>query len=424
MNKFIQYLFLILLPLFPLWAWLWITITKTPFSLAVGAGLLPLALYLVIFNRKRFPLYLIFFALFTVYHLASIFINDTFPENSSKIYFLISDQNLIACLFFIIIEHSIFDSKFLINLTKLLLVTVGISLAVSIIQIKIPGFFFNTFLDPDLGYLEENRCSSIYSWISLNSLGITFPILIAILTNVFHKRKPILAFLIGSGIIVSFLSKARYVMISCIIVLSQLFLNTRISLIKKASLVAALVAGIYFLNMGANAIGYNISDVIENRILEKENDMGSAKARIKSYEVFLIAFPENPWFGVGPETRKDVVDMLDGSAPLIHIGYLSYLYFYGIVGFLILLTAIYFLVKYAWEIGKKHNFWGAFYGLVALLVANLTFVYFNFSEMGIVVSLIYLRYFKFKSMLELFEGLAEKHHSLQKEPVLIQSSKI
>lgn len=417
-------MFLILLPFFPLWGWLWITITKTPFSLAVGAGLIPVALYLLIFNRKRLPLYLIFFILFTAYHFASVFVNNTFPEDSSKIYFLISDQNLIACLFFIIIEHSIFDSKFLINLTRLLLVTVAISLVVSIIQIKIPSFFFNSFLDPDLGYLDESRCSSIYSWISLNSLGITFPVLIAILTNIFHKSKPILVFLIISGIVVSFLSKARYVMISCIVVLSQLFLNTRISMIRKASMVAILLIGIYFINIGANSIGYNINDVVENRILEKDNDMGSAKARIKSYEVFLIAFPENPWFGVGPETRKDVVDMLDGSAPLIHIGYLSYLYFYGIVGFLILLTAIYFLLRYAWDIGKKHNFWGAFYGLISLLIANLTFVYFNFSEMGIIVSLIYLRYFRYKSTLELFETLAIKSFSSRKEPVLLQSSNI
>lgn len=415
MNKFIQNLFLILLPLYPLWAWVWVAITNTPFGLAVGAALIPIALYFIIFHRKKLPLYLIFFIIFTVYHLASIFVNNTFPENSNKIYVIISDQNLLACLFFIIIEYSVFNSQFLVNFTKMIFLTVIISLIVSIIQIKIPTFFFNGTLDPDLSYLEEKRCASIYSWTNLNSLGISFPILLSILVNVFHNQKSKLPLIVISGIVVSFLSKARYMMVSAIVVFSQLFLNAKISIAKKATLVLIFLAGIYFINLGANSLGYDVNDVIENRIMEKDNEMGSAKARIRSYEVFLLVFPENPWFGVGPETKKEVVDLLNGQAPLIHIGYLSYLYFYGIVGCLILFTAIFFLLKYAWEIGKKHNFWGTFYGLVSLCVANLTFVYFNFSEMGIVISLIYLRYFRYKSSIQLFERLLKRRAVQQKE---------
>jgi O-antigen ligase len=417
MNKFVQNLLLILLPLYPLWAFVWVTVTKTPFSLAVGAMLLPIALYLIIFDRKTLPHYLTFFILFTIYHLISVYINNTFPENSSKIYFVLSDQNVLACLFFLIIEHTIFDSRFLINLTKLLLITVALSLIISLIQTQIPTFFFNAALDPDSGYLNESRCASIYSWTNLNSLGISFPVIIAILVNIFHRKKAILAFIALSGIIVSFLSKARYVMISCIIALSQLFLNTKISLTKKTSLVVLLAGGIFAANLAAEKVGFNVSDVVESRILEKDNEMGSAKARLKSYEVFLIAFPENPWFGVGPETRKDVVDMLEGSAPLIHIGYLSYLYFYGIAGFLLLAVAIFYLLKYAWVIAKRHNFWGAFYGLLSMCVANLTLVYFNFAEMGIVLSVIYLRYFSFKSIADLYDSLKQKKDELKKTSV-------
>jgi len=385
-----------------------VTITKTPFSLPVGAILFPIATYVLIFKSKRLPAYLIFFGFFTVYHIVSVFVNNTFHKNPNQLYFLISDENVIACLFFIIIEHSVFDSKFLINLTKLLLVTVGISLFISVIQIKLPNFFVNPFLDADLEYTEGSRCASIYSWTNINSLGITFPFLIAILSNIFHQRKIILSFVIFAGIIVSFLSKARYVMISFVIAISQLFINTRISLAKKVTFSLVFLSLIFIGYMAANSLGYNVSDVIENRILEKDNDMGSAKARIRSVEVFMFFFPENPWFGVGPETKKEVVDMLDGTAPLIHVGYLSYLYFYGIFGFSLLAIALIFMIKYAWDIAREYNFWGAFYGIVGLLAANLTFVYFNLSEMGIILAFIYLRYFKCKSTLAKFEDVLKR----------------
>jgi hypothetical protein len=419
MNKFIQNLFLILLPFYPLWARVWVTITHTSFSFLIGAALIPMVLYLIIFNRKKIPVYLIFLILFTIYHFVSVIVNDTSLGSLNVTYFVISDDNLQACLFFIIIEHTVFDKLFIKKLTWLILLLVIISLVVSIIQIKIPGFFFNTALDQGLIFADGNRCTSIYSWTNINSVGITFPLLISILVSLYQKQKSTLPFIVFSGIVVSFLTKARYVMISGIVVLSQLFLSTRLSVIKKTSIVIMLLVGLYMINIAANNLGYDIKDVVENRILEKGNDMGSAKARIRSYEVFLKVFPENPWFGVGPETKKNVIDMLEGVAPLIHVGYLSYLYYYGIVGCLLLFLAIFFLLKYAWEIGKKHNFWGTFYGLISFCLANLTFVYFNLSELGIVISLVYLRYFKYKSSVELFERLLKMRAILPKEAQLI-----
>jgi hypothetical protein len=306
-------------------------------------------------------------------------------------------------------------------MNKLILLTVGLSLIVSLIQIKLPNFFFNAALDPELGYTTGNRCSSIYSWTNLNSLGISFPILISILVSVYEKKKSTLSFVILSAIVVPFLSKARYVMISGIVVLSQLFFNTKISAIRKATYVVIFLGSIYFINIAASSFGYDINDVIENRILEKDNDMGSAKARIRSYEVFMIVFPEHPWFGVGPETKKEVLDLLDGEMSIIHVGYLSYLYFYGVVGCLILFLAIFFLLKYAWTVGKRDNFWGSFYGLTAFCIANTTFVYFNFSEMGIIISLIYLRYFNYRASLKLLKKLIDRQEIQSKETQLIHA---
>jgi hypothetical protein len=250
-------------------------------------------------------------------------------------------------------------------------------------------------------FLNENRIFSIYSWLDLNTLGITFPIFIAILLSFFSHKKISAPLIIISGVIVSFLTKARYVMISMIIIFSQYFFISKISLGKKATILMIFFGSILISISVAKAMGYNIQQVIDERILEKNTNMGSANTRILSYFVFLNVFPEHPLFGVGPETRPEVVRLLGGRAPIIHVGYLSYLYFYGLFGCFFLFVAIFFMLKRAWTIGSKNEFLAGFYGLLAFCLANTTMVYFNFSEMGIVLVIIYLRYFSEKSSIEL-----------------------
>jgi hypothetical protein len=282
-------------------------------------------------------------------------------------------------------------------MNKTILLIAIISLIVSLIQIKFPTFFFNTNVDEDLFYIGQNRNFSIYSWTDLNSVGISFPILISILVSLYYKRKFILPLVIFSDIAVSFLTRTRYIMISGIVALSQVFFNKKISLIRRISTLLIIVIGIFFIGPVAEQFGFNIKEVINNRILEEESDMRSAKARILSFKVFLLKFPEHPFLGVGPQTRPDVVKLLGGEAPLIHIGYLSYLYFYGVTGCFFIFLAIYYLLKDAWFVGKNYDFWGCFYGLLSFCIANLTTVYFNFSEMGIIILVIYLRYYNHKS---------------------------
>jgi hypothetical protein len=405
MDKFVQNIFLILLPFYPFWAYLFYSITKKPASIFVVLMLIPLAFYSLLTKRIRIPKYLIFLILFTIYHLSSIFINNIFPAGTNKIFFLLSDTNVFACLLFIVIESISFDDGFITKMNRLIFILVIITSIFSIIQIKYPSFFVNPDItdNPDVMLYLGDRSFSIFSWINMNSLGISFPILISILLSVPNFNKKNNSIIILIGIIVSFLTKARYVMMSAIIVLSQLFINSEIALRKRVYSIV-LIVGLVFVSAGvATFYGFNIQQVIDNRILEKETGMGSARARVTSYEVFMIKFPEHPWFGVGPQTRDDVLRLLDGVAPLIHIGYLSYLYYYGVVGCLLLALAIFYLLKDGWFIGKKFGFWGSFYGLLSFCFANLTFVYFDLSEIGIVLAVIYLKYFSEKSITELAE---------------------
>jgi len=394
MNKIILLLLAVLFPFYPLLAWVFHFVNSKPMMFYLNLLMLPVALYYLVNSSRKLPPYLVAFLLFTLYHVGISFYTDTLPKNQNAVFFIFSDLNVFACSLFLIIENTVFDEPYMRRMNRNILILVGLSLVVSIIQVKNPSFLYDTSIEIE-AYVGEGdvRIASLYSFAGVNSGGITFPILIAILLNFYDTSHKLFPLIVIGGLVVTFLTKARYVMISSIISFSQLFFSGRVSMQKILSLLMGLVVIVAVVVAAANQLGFNINEVIEQRILEKDNEMGSAKARITSYEVFMKKFPEHPWFGVGPATRQDVKDLLGDEAPLIHVGYLSYLYFYGIIGCLFLFLTLFFILRWSWVIGRQYGFWGAFYGFLGFCFANVTFVYFNFSEMGIVLIVLYLHYY-------------------------------
>lgn len=400
MNKFNQNFLQVLYPFYPFWAWFTYQFLHFPPEKILIFMLLPSVLYTIWTMHIRFPTYLAFYSLFTLFHLWTVYYNDLLPDNTNWFFYIFSDYNVLACALFFVLENTNFDDAFIARMNKMILLIVGISLVVSIIQIKNPAFFYNSEADTNetaATYSEDGRLASIYSFVSMNSVGVTFPFLLTILLSVYEFRSKAFPLIAVSGIIVSFLTRARYVMISSIIAFSQLFIGKRITTKTKFTLIVAFVGGIILLIGAAQMAGFDIQQVIDERILEKDNDMGSAKTRILSYEVFTKKFPEHPYIGVGPKTRNDVLDLLGGEAIIIHVGYLSYLYYYGVLGASLLFICLILLLYDSWRVGRYYGFWGAFYGFLGFVLANATFVYFNLSEMGIVLGLIYMRYYKLRS---------------------------
>lgn len=397
MNKFVQGLFIILLPFYPFWAWGCSYLSEKSFAFFISIFFLTISIYSLIYSKTRLPKYLLFFIFFTIYHISSAFINNTIPTNTHRIYFILSDVNVLACLVLLIVENTSFTRSFILKMNQYIFLVVLISVIFSLIQIKDPFFFFKITDNPDwgLGYINQERNFSIYSWINYHSLGISFPILISILLSQYSIEgknfQPFIVVLIG--ITVCFLSRYRFAMISSIIVSSQLVFIKSNKLYGRLLLLFLAVGTFIMLGYISKLYGFKIDEVINHRILEKESDMMSANARVTSYEVFMLKFPEHPWFGVGPKTGEDVIDLLGGAISIIHIGYLSYLYYYGIFGALLLFLSLFYLLKRAWIVGKTNRFWGSFYGLIAFCIANLAFVYFDLSEMGVITGLVYLRYY-------------------------------
>lgn len=401
--KVIQYVLLILLPFYPIWAAVFYTLLNRHIHYFGVLVFSLLAFILIIIQNIRIPKYLIFFILFTIYHLCSIFINGLVPADSNLVTFILTDVNVFACIAFFVIENTDFEKSFLKKMNICLALVVIVSLIISIVQIKFPTFFVSPSLERNvewLLYIQQKRIFSIYSWTNLNSVGISFPIMIAILLSVYNNKVNLFPWIVVSGIAVPFLTKARYAMLGAVVAFSQLFFVSKIPVKRKISFLFVFAVGVILLINIARLTGFDVQQVVSDRILEQGSQMGSARARLVSLEVFLIKFPENPWFGVGPSTRADVVRLLGGVAPLIHVGYLSYLYFYGILGFSLLLFSIFYLFKDAWVAGTKYMFWGSFYGLLLFCLANATMVYFNFSEFGIFLLVLYLRYFGLQKSFE------------------------
>jgi hypothetical protein len=333
------------------------------------------------------------------------------PPQVNLFYYFLSDENLLACMVFFAVENTHFEDKFISKMNIFIFIVVIIALIVSVIQIKFNTFFISTEVIQNLQnafYFNEHRNNSIFSWININSVGITFPILISLLLASSGIKRNIIPIVLLVGIIVSFLTKARYVMISTIVVISQLFFTKNIDIRKKIYILLLIIVFIATLIFLGNAYDLNLQQIVNNRILEKETGMGSARARLASLEVFLQVFPAHPWLGVGPQTGFDVLQLLRGVTTSIHVGYLSYLYYYGIFGSLLVFISLFYLLKDAWIVGRKILFWGSFYGLLSFCFANVTFVYFNFSEIGIILAVIYLKYYKEKISTELSTSIISK----------------
>src|ERR1035437_3873737 len=140
MNKFTQRLLLIIFPFYPFWAYFLTYFTDKNIAVFANILLLPIAFYLFITSSKKLPKYLIFFIIFTIYHICSVLLNNLISKDANWVYAILSDANILACSLLIIVENTNFDSKFITKMNRHIFLIVLISLIVILIQIKNPLF--------------------------------------------------------------------------------------------------------------------------------------------------------------------------------------------------------------------------------------------------------------------------------------------
>lgn len=141
MNKITQNLFQVIYPFYPLWAWISLSFLHFPPDKILIILLLPILIHIIWKIKMMVPAYLVFFILFTLFHLVSVFYNNLVPSNTTWYLFIFSDTNVLACLLFLVIENTNFDEVFITKMNRNILLIIALSLVVSIIQVKNQLFF-------------------------------------------------------------------------------------------------------------------------------------------------------------------------------------------------------------------------------------------------------------------------------------------
>jgi len=143
-------------------------------------------------------------------------------------------------------------------------------------------------------------------------------------------------------------------------------------------------------------IGIDVNNLLAQRILETNKGGfigGSASTRILAFEVFFKLFPNDPIFGVGSQITSDLLKELAGRSSQLHVGYLSLLYYFGIIGGVLYLGFIYYFTKSLYRNAKIHGYYSPFYSWIGFLLANLTLNYIIPFECGILIVLLLDKYY-------------------------------
>lgn len=376
-----------------------------------------LGVYFILSKRNiYYPKFALFAFFFAIYYLICRLITNPESYFLTKIYYDIIFFSI--CFFLIVIYNTTFPDIFIKNCIFIIKITVILTCAVSIIQV-----FFINFLNP-LIYISEDfgsaipnsslynlRRGSIFGLIEANALGLAFiPLLSILIGYMLIKREKLYYLFIILGGIVAFLSNTRYIMIGFLLITFQALVFNKITLKGIAKFVSLIVPAFFFFYLILQKLGYNFQDWYSTRLMA-EGSL-TETTRYKAIDVFLKYFPQKPLLGFGSMTK----DILEASNAIgsshIHVGYLSHLVAFGLVGCFFLFSFWYLLVKRLYQTAKRTNYWGSFFAFLMFLWAFVTMSQSSIFYYGLLFAFVFDKYYydKYKEQYigEKINGLAFK----------------
>lgn len=352
-----------------------------------------------------FPKYLLFLSLFVLY---SIFVDYIYMGKMFDAKILIADRMLGTFYLFFLIENfkpSKEYFEFILKYSKPILF-------VAVVVIVFQQAYSDSFLvNPDYQKVwgnigeSESRLPSIYSYLGGGiATGLGFvPLLIILVDYLKRNNKQVLFWVLG-GIIFGFLSKYRWIMVNTFLLFIVLIINSKqkFSQILKYSLLIPVFLFLSFFVL--KSAGVKVDQVIEERILESDNTSNntSYSTRLLAFHAFKELFFDNPIlgkgnvkYGIGGSGKQDykLRRILGGHSSQIHIGYLSLLYYYGIVGGVLYFGFLLLLFKRMHKNAKRTGIYGPIIAMACFLITNLVMVSFNLLEIGIVIALVADKYY-------------------------------
>ncbi len=381
----------------PVLAYFYMVVFKLPKSILHLFTFIFFILGLIFIIRekiKNIPRFSWFLLIYAIYRIIWLQYSNIDYHPLTQLYYSILYFS--TFLLIIIIYNTHFSFSFISKSKRLISFTIILASIASIIQV-----FDQNFLNAwDIFKFEMNeniyqfRRSSIFGYVNTNALGLSYIPLGCVYIGYLLKSKKggiiIFTLLIG---ITAFLSNARYIMVSFIILTMQYLIYRKIrfqTIIKYISYIIISSILIYFT---MKSMGYDPIKFYNERLFSE----GSIEetTRYKAIDNFIYFFPKNTWLGTGVHLTDEIkkASYHIGSSQ-IHIGYLSHLISYGIVGSFFLFGFWFSLARYLYKNARKTKYWGSFFAYLTFFWAQATLVYYPIFFTGLIFALIFDKYFQ------------------------------
>lgn len=369
---------------------------------------------LLIFRDKRspikFPKYLLLYLLFIIY----VFYSDLYRlHREFKLMYLFSNPLIGGLNMMFIVENLKIPKRVFIKIMEISKVILILAFFVIIIQQVVDSSFFVNQNLSSLRFIteqgtEKNRLVSIYSWIGgFIIVGFSFTPVFFLVVEDNIKKKCVFIWIIA-GLIFAFLSKARWIMINTLFVFVLMYIYQRVKIRFFLKYVMLLPLIVLMTSISLEFIGVNISGIIKERILESDKSdisQTSAGTRVLAFKALNKLYWDHPLFGIGSikygmggtgEQDYKLRSFLRGRSSQMHVGYVSLLYMYGLVGGILFLSFLFLILNKLYQNAKLTDMWAPFFGFLGFALANLTLVTFSVFYMGFIIVLVADKYYSQK----------------------------
>jgi len=323
-------------------------------------------------------------------------------ERRGLVNIIVNNVHLTTIFSIIIIYSTRFSDQFIKYSLKIIKITIFIAALLSLVQVINPNFMKAIYYEGFnlKGYsLYEVRRTSIFGY-APNALDFSYIPLLSIFIGVYSfSKKKMLFFFLFLGSITAMLSNSRSIIIGFIILSLQLFITYKIKMKGIFRYLVIIIPIIIIVLYLLSYLHYDILDWYNVRLFAEGSIQETT--RYKAIDNFLIFFPDVMWFGNGVG-MTDAIKSASASvgSSQIHVGYLSHLVYWGLVGSFFLFGFWYQLAKKLYKTAKRTNYWGSFFAFLTFLWANATLVHFSIFHYGLIFAFVFDKYYQDKYIVE------------------------
>jgi len=143
--------------------------------------------------------------------------------------------------------------------------------------------------------------------------------------------------------------------------------------------------------------GYDFEDWYQERLLAEGSLYETT--RYKAIGTFKNFFPEHWFLGGGLSISGEVTKASHAiGSSQIHVGYLSHLVSYGIVGSFLLFGFWLSLARHLYRNAKATSYWGSFFAFAMYFWAQAALVMYSIFYYGLIFALIFDKYYQDKQI--------------------------